>query len=140
MTLYRSIGTPFGSSPLLLPSVGIRCHESCCSVPGIQDISDCQIVNQSNFCPVRDRFGISCGGIDLVYHTTILLCIGLRILHLRQLQLCRTHAPSAVYIRILQFIYLRTVGRHGQKYMRVGLTGMAKKHSVCDTRGPHQMF
>ena len=114
MTLYRSIGTPFGSSPLLLPSVGIRCHEVCC-FPDIQDISDCQIVNQSNFCPISDRYGISCGGTDLVCHTIILLCVGLEIVHLIQLQLCRTHTPRAVYIRILQCIYLHTVRGHGQK-------------------------
>jgi hypothetical protein len=66
--LYTSSGTPFGSSPSLLPSVGIRCHESLVGIynnviPGIQNISACRIVNQSNFCPVRDRLGISCGGI-----------------------------------------------------------------------------
>ena len=64
--LYRSIGTPFGSSPLMLPTVGIRCyegyHESYSYEYGIQDISECSIVNPSNFCPVRDRLGISCGG------------------------------------------------------------------------------
>jgi hypothetical protein len=72
--LYRSSGTPFGSSPLLLPSVGIRCHEAAFGsydnivniIPGIQNISDCRIVNQSNFCPIRDRLGISCGGIILI--------------------------------------------------------------------------
>ena len=75
--LYRSSGIPFGSSPLLLPSVGIRCHEVGYGafyidsyhnvIPGsIQNISDCQIINQSNFCPVRDRLGISCGGTDIL--------------------------------------------------------------------------
>jgi hypothetical protein len=70
--LYRSSGTPFGSSPLLLPSVGIRCYEDGHDIysyqsmlPEIQNISDCQIVNQSNFCPVRDRLGISCGGTHM---------------------------------------------------------------------------
>ena len=76
--LYRSSGTPFGSSPLLLPSVGIRCHEVGYGtlyssyhnvIPGIQNISDCQIVNQSNFCPVSDRLGISCGGTDKIHIT-----------------------------------------------------------------------
>ena len=71
--LYRSRGTPFGSSPLLLPSVGFRCYEAPYGgyynhnyneVPGIQNISECQIVNQSNFCPVSDRLGVSCGGTD----------------------------------------------------------------------------
>ena len=60
--LYRSSGTPFGSSPLLLPSVGIRCHEWLAFDRVIQNISNCRIVNQSNFCPARDRLEISCGG------------------------------------------------------------------------------
>ena len=64
--LYKSSGTPFGSSPLLLPTVGIRCHENYFALIdskfAIKDISGCQIINQSNFCPVRDRIGISCGG------------------------------------------------------------------------------
>ena len=64
--VYKSSGTPFGSSPLMLPSVGIRCHENYIatfnSEYAIKDISGCQIVNQSNFCPVGDRIGISCGG------------------------------------------------------------------------------
>ena len=84
--LYISNGAPFGSSPLLLPSVGIHCHDfaygSIYDFDRIQDISDCQIINQSSFCPVRDRLGISCGGTDthyLVRHTIILLCMGLRI-------------------------------------------------------------
>jgi hypothetical protein len=65
--LYRSRGTPFGSSPLLLPSVGIRCQDYTFDSYnyGIQNISDCRIVNQSSFCPVRDRLGISCGGTDI---------------------------------------------------------------------------
>ena len=65
--LYRSIGTPFGSSPLMLPTVGIRCHGVHGARPSywIQDISDCPIFNQSNYCPVRDRLGISCGDTDV---------------------------------------------------------------------------
>ena len=67
--LYRSSGTLFGSSPLLLPSVGIRCYKDPYGgysvMPWFQNISDyCQIVNQSNFCPVSDKLGISCGGTD----------------------------------------------------------------------------
>ena len=64
--LYRSVGTPFGSSPLMLPTVGIRCHEISMG-NGIQDINECPIVNQSNYCtcPVRDRLGISCGGTGM---------------------------------------------------------------------------
>ena len=85
--LYISVGAPFGSSPLLLPSVGIRClgfaYGSIYDFNRIQDISDCQIINQSSFCPVRDRLGISCEGTDtncLVRHTILLLFfMGLRI-------------------------------------------------------------
>jgi hypothetical protein len=72
--LYRSSGTPFGSSPLLLPSVGIQCYEGGRDAYSyqsmaleIRNISDCRIVNQSNFCPVRDRLGISCGGTRIMH-------------------------------------------------------------------------
>ena len=66
--LYKSSGTPFGSNPLMLPSVGIRCYENIAvynTEQGIKDISGCQIVNQSRACPVRDKIGISCGGTNV---------------------------------------------------------------------------
>ena len=68
--LYRSSGTPFGSSPMLLPRVGIRCHEIVYGAfnSEIQNISNCRIVNQSNFCPARDRLEILCGGIEIILY------------------------------------------------------------------------
>ena len=68
--LYRFSGTPFGSSHLLLPSVGIRCHEIVFGAFGseINNINGCRIINQSNFCPARDGLKILCAGIEIILY------------------------------------------------------------------------